>query len=155
MAVQKDSNKSLSPLVTQAAERHWARLAEVWSEGLANLTPAQQQELKNVLGLSDYIAAQLTRSPEWINTLFAGDLQQVERQTFDAQLHDQLSSSTTEDLAKRQLRRFRNYQMVRLAWRDFLDYASLEESLLDLSALAEALVIGARDWLYKDRKSVV
>lgn len=150
MAVQKDSNKSLSPLVTQAAERHWARLAEVWSEGLANLTPAQQQELKNVLGLSDYIAAQLTRSPEWINTLFAGDLQQVERQTFDAQLHEQLNSATTEDLAKRQLRRFRNYQMVRLAWRDFLDYASLEESLLDLSVLAEALVIGARDWLYKE-----
>ena len=75
MAVQKDSNKSLSPLITQAAERHWARLAEVWSEGLANLTPAQQQELKNVLGLSDYIAVQLTRSPEWINTLFADDLQ--------------------------------------------------------------------------------
>lgn len=150
MAVQKDSNKSLSPLITQAAERHWARLAEVWSEGLANLTPAQQQELKNVLGLSDYIAAQLTRSPEWINTLFADDLQQVERKLFDAQLRELLTSATTEDMAKRLLRRFRNYQMVRLAWRDFLDYASLEESLLDLSALAEALVIGARDWLYKE-----
>ncbi|MGL4748081.1 MAG: hypothetical protein ACRCYF_10165, partial [Shewanella sp.] len=89
MAVQKDSNKSLSPLITQASERHWARLAEVWSEGLANLTAAQQQELKTVLGLSDYIATQLTRSPEWINALFADDLQQVERKRFDGQLREQ------------------------------------------------------------------
>ena len=40
--------------------------------------------------------------------------------------------------------------MVRLAWRDFLNYTPVEESLLDLSALAEALVIAGRDWLYQE-----
>lgn len=150
MTMQKDSNKSLSILVNQTAEHNWLRLEEVWSEGLVQLTPAQQQELKTVLGLSDYVAAQLCRHPEWINRLFAGELSLIERKNFDLELHEVLSSATTEEMAKASLRRFRNYQMVRLAWRDFLDYASLEESLLDLSALAEALVICARDWLYKD-----
>lgn len=150
MTMQKDSNKSLSILIAQTAERHWQRLEEVWSEGLSQLTPSQQQELKTVLGLSDYVAAQLSRHPEWIRSLFAGDLQLIERQSFDTELHAKLASATSEDMAKAVLRRFRNYQMVRLAWRDFLDYASLEESLLDLSALAEALVICARDWLYKE-----
>jgi len=150
MTMQKDSNKSLSILITQTAERHWQRLEEVWSEGLLQLTPSQQQELKTVLGLSDYVATQLSRHPEWIRSLFASDLQQIERQSFDTELHAKLASATSEDMAKAVLRRFRNYQMVRLAWRDFLDYASLEESLLDLSALAEALVICARDWLYKE-----
>lgn len=150
MAVSKDNSQSLPAPITQTAERHWTRLAEVWPEGLANLTAAQQQELNTVFGLSDYIATQLSRSPEWINSLFADDLQQVDRQGFDVQLGEQLASATSEDMAKHLLRRFRNYQMVRLAWRDFLDYASLEESLLDLSALAEALVVGARDWLYQE-----
>ena len=59
MTMQKDSNKSLSILVNQTAEHNWLRLEEVWSEGLVQLTPAQQQELKTVLGLSDYVAAQL------------------------------------------------------------------------------------------------
>ncbi|MBP6519150.1 MULTISPECIES: bifunctional [glutamate--ammonia ligase]-adenylyl-L-tyrosine phosphorylase/[glutamate--ammonia-ligase] adenylyltransferase [unclassified Shewanella] len=150
MTMQKDSNKSLSILINQTAERNWLRLEEAWSEGLAQLTPAQQQELKTVLGLSDYVAAQLCRHPEWIAMLFAGDLSLIDRKNFDVDLHEELASTTTEEMAKTTLRRFRNYQMVRLAWRDFLDYASLEESLLDLSALAEALVICARDWLYKD-----
>lgn len=150
MTMQKDSNKSLSILITQTAERHWQRLEEVWSEGLSQLTSSQQQELKTVLGLSDYVAAQLSRHPEWISSLFAGDLQLIERQDFDTKLHTKLAAATSEELAKSVLRRFRNYQMVCLAWRDFLDYASLTESLLDLSALAEALVICARDWLYRD-----
>ncbi|MCU7993630.1 bifunctional [glutamate--ammonia ligase]-adenylyl-L-tyrosine phosphorylase/[glutamate--ammonia-ligase] adenylyltransferase [Shewanella glacialipiscicola] len=150
MTMQKDSSKSLSVLVNQTAEHNFQRLEDVWSEGLTQLTPAQKQELKTVLGLSDYVATQLCRYPTWVNTLFAGELSLVERKNFDLELHEVLSSVTTEEMAKASLRRFRNYQMVRLAWRDFLDYASLEESLLDLSALAEALVICARDWLYKE-----
>ncbi|MGL5047118.1 MAG: bifunctional [glutamate--ammonia ligase]-adenylyl-L-tyrosine phosphorylase/[glutamate--ammonia-ligase] adenylyltransferase [Shewanella sp.] len=149
MTMQKDSNKSLSTVINPTAERNWLRLEEVWSEGLAQLTPAQQQELKTVLGLSDYITAQLCRHPEWITMLFAGELNLIERKQFAVDLHEGLDRSTTEEMAKACLRRFRNYQMVRLAWRDFLNYASLEASLLDLSALAEALVICARDWLYK------
>lgn len=150
MSMQKDSSRSLSVLVNQTAEHNFQRLEDVWSEGLTQLTLAQKQELKTVLGLSDYVAAQLCRYPTWINTLFTGELILVERKNFDLELHEVLSSATTEEMAKASLRRFRNYQMVRLAWRDFLDYASLEESLLDLSALAEALVICARDWLYKE-----
>lgn len=150
MTMQKDSKKSLSTVITQTAERHWQRLEEVWSDGLSHLTPTAKQELKTVLGLSDYVAAQLSRHPEWINRLFMGDLTDVNRKHYDVELHELLSNATTEDMAKSVLRRFRNYQMVRLAWRDFLDYSSLETSLLDLSALAEALVICARDWLYKD-----
>ncbi|MGS0728258.1 bifunctional [glutamate--ammonia ligase]-adenylyl-L-tyrosine phosphorylase/[glutamate--ammonia-ligase] adenylyltransferase, partial [Shewanella sp. 0m-11] len=55
-----------------------------------------------------------------------------------------------EEQAKRILRQYRNRQMVCIAWRDFLGYSELEESLLDLSALAEALVITGRDWLYRE-----
>ncbi|MGL5360660.1 MAG: bifunctional [glutamate--ammonia ligase]-adenylyl-L-tyrosine phosphorylase/[glutamate--ammonia-ligase] adenylyltransferase, partial [Shewanella sp.] len=150
MTTAKDTNPSLPTVITQAAQRHWQRLEEVWSAGLGQLTADAQQELSTILGLSDYVASQLCRHPEWIHPLLTTDLKQLDRKTYGIDLPELLASATTEEAARAVLRRFRNYQMVRLAWRDWLDYGSLEESLLDLSALAEALVIGARDWLYQD-----
>ncbi|MGL4640827.1 MAG: bifunctional [glutamate--ammonia ligase]-adenylyl-L-tyrosine phosphorylase/[glutamate--ammonia-ligase] adenylyltransferase [Shewanella sp.] len=150
MITPKDTNPALPAAISQAAERHWQRLEEVWSAGLAQLTSTAQQELKTILGLSDYVAAQLCRHPEWINALLSGDLKLLDRKDYGIALQQQLASASTEEAAKAVLRRFRNYQMVRLAWRDWLNYACLESSLLDLSALAEALVIGARDWLYQE-----
>lgn len=150
MAMQKLSNKPLPALVVEAGDRYWQRLSDSWRTGINELTEAQITELRAVMGLSDYIAEHICRHPQWIAALFAGELAAVKRPYFDVELHDLLETIVSEDAAKAILRRYRNQQMVRLAWRDFMDYSTLEESLLDLSALAEALVIGARDWLYRD-----
>ncbi|MCE9686990.1 bifunctional [glutamate--ammonia ligase]-adenylyl-L-tyrosine phosphorylase/[glutamate--ammonia-ligase] adenylyltransferase [Shewanella sp. AS16] len=150
MAPQDKTQNDLPSPLAQVATGHWQRLLESWPLVMAALKPAQADELKIVLGLSDYIATQLCRHPYWLETLFAGELEQLERQSFSAELAKCFAGIGSEDEAKAALRRYRNYQMVRLAWRDFMGYAELEHSLLDLSALAEALVIAARDWLYLD-----
>lgn len=46
------------------------------------------------------------------------------------------------------LRRFRRCEMVRIAWRDIAGWASVEETLSDLSALADACVQYALDFLH-------
>jgi len=46
------------------------------------------------------------------------------------------------------LRRFRRCEMVRIAWRDIAGLASVEETLSDLSALADACVQYALDFLH-------
>ena len=148
--MQNQSNKVLSAALVETADRYWLRLCEVWPEAKTALTAEQQQELKLVFGLSDFIAEQLCRHPEWIPQLFNGLLVEVARSQFDIELHDLLEDITQEEQAKSVLRRYRNLQMVRLAWRDFLNYAAVEASLLDLSSLAEALVIAGRDWVYQD-----
>ncbi|MCL1102394.1 bifunctional [glutamate--ammonia ligase]-adenylyl-L-tyrosine phosphorylase/[glutamate--ammonia-ligase] adenylyltransferase [Shewanella saliphila] len=150
MAMQNQSNKVLSAALVETADRYWLRLCEVWPEATTELSKEQQQELMSVFALSDYIAEQLCRRPEWIVQLFDGLLDDIDRSQFDSELHVQLEGVTQEDQAKSVLRRYRNLQMVRLAWRDFLNYTPVEESLLDLSSLAEALVIAARDWVYQD-----
>ncbi|WP_372828390.1 bifunctional [glutamate--ammonia ligase]-adenylyl-L-tyrosine phosphorylase/[glutamate--ammonia-ligase] adenylyltransferase [Shewanella sp. UCD-KL12] len=144
------SNKPLSALITEAADRYWQRLNEVWPTLKTDLTPSEADELYRIMGLSDYIAEQLYRHPDWIKPLFSGELESLQRQSFDLELHQLLEACTNEDSVKSVLRIYRNRQMVRLAWRDFFGYATLEDSLLDLSALSEALVIAGRDWLYKD-----
>ena len=45
--------------------------------------------------------------------------------------------------AKALLRRFRNVEMARIAWRDLAGWADLERSLLDLSALADGMIAAA------------
>nr|WP_144212822.1 bifunctional [glutamate--ammonia ligase]-adenylyl-L-tyrosine phosphorylase/[glutamate--ammonia-ligase] adenylyltransferase [Shewanella donghaensis] len=148
--MHSQSNNVLSAELVEIAERYWLRLCDTWPEVTEKLNKAQQNELKSVLGLSDYVAEQLCRNPEWIELLFNGLLTEVDRQLFSDELKRLLSVLTTEDSVKKTLRNFRNFQMVRIAWRDFLNYSDVQSSLLDLSALAEALVIAARDWLYTD-----
>ncbi|WP_282167288.1 bifunctional [glutamate--ammonia ligase]-adenylyl-L-tyrosine phosphorylase/[glutamate--ammonia-ligase] adenylyltransferase [Shewanella japonica] len=145
-----ESNSILSAELSEIAERYWLRLGNSSPEVIDALSIDEQKALKSVFGLSDYIAEQLCRHPEWISLLLDGLLTEVDRQSFAIELANKLASIKSEDEVKSILRQYRNFQMVRLAWRDFGNYSALEESLLDLSALAEALVIAARDWLYQE-----
>ncbi|WP_237524241.1 bifunctional [glutamate--ammonia ligase]-adenylyl-L-tyrosine phosphorylase/[glutamate--ammonia-ligase] adenylyltransferase [Shewanella sp. KX20019] len=131
-------------------ENDWQRLVDRSPEALASLSEEQQQELKTIMALSDFVASQLCRYPQWIAVLFESDLSGIERKSFDSELHKLLDAVRDEEQVKQVLRQYRNRQMVSIAWRDFMGYTPLEESLLDLSALAEALVIAGRDWLYRD-----
>ncbi|QLE86837.1 bifunctional [glutamate--ammonia ligase]-adenylyl-L-tyrosine phosphorylase/[glutamate--ammonia-ligase] adenylyltransferase [Shewanella sp. Scap07] len=137
----------LSSLICERADEHLQRLIARWPE-FSELTSEQQQELYQVFGLSDFIAEQLTRCPQWIMPLFEGQLHELDCQLFAKELRQLLESQQDEEQVKSLLRQYRNQQMVRIAWRDFKDYAPLPQCLIDLSALAEALIIAARDWLY-------
>jgi glutamate-ammonia-ligase adenylyltransferase len=149
MSVLSESSKIYPEQLTQVSLEYWAQLTQAWPEAMVVLTQDQQEEVKQVLGLSDYIATQLCRHPQWIMTIFnEGLLEDVDRQRFSPELHQALKSITDEEQAKKIVRDYRNLHMVRFAWRDFLNYSQLEDALLDLSALAEALVIAGRDWLY-------
>ncbi|GIU05982.1 MULTISPECIES: bifunctional [glutamate--ammonia ligase]-adenylyl-L-tyrosine phosphorylase/[glutamate--ammonia-ligase] adenylyltransferase [unclassified Shewanella] len=143
-------NQLVSTQMAAAAERYWQRLNDTVAELVSSLTIEQQQELKQAFALSDFIATQLCRHSQWIPALFASELENIERQEFEHELAELLEAISDEEQAKRVLRQYRNRQMVRIAWRDFFNYSVLEESLLDLSALAEALVIAGRDWLYRE-----
>ncbi|WP_421019272.1 hypothetical protein, partial [Klebsiella pneumoniae] len=63
-------------------------------------------------------------------------------------LAEQLQDVTDEAALMRELRQFRRRMMVRIAWAQALLLVSEESSLQQLSALAETLIVAARDWLY-------
>lgn len=142
--------KEVSTQMAANVENYWQRLVDISPQALVSLSKEQQQELKTMMALSDFVATQLCRHPHWIESLFTQQLNGLERNLFDNELHELLAVVSDEEQVKKILRQYRNQQMVCIAWRDFMDYAPLEESLLDLSALAEALVIAGRDWLYQD-----
>ncbi|MFT5789154.1 MAG: glutamate-ammonia-ligase adenylyltransferase, partial [Shewanella sp.] len=142
--------KEVSTQMAANVANYWQRLVDTSPEPVASLSNEQRKELKTIMALSDYVATQLCRHPHWIAPLFESQLSGTERKSFDNDLNKLLEAVTDEEQAKRIFRQYRNRQMVCIAWRDFMGYTPLEESLLDLSALAEALVIAGRDWLYQD-----
>lgn len=59
-------------------------------------------------------------------------------------------ASENELALKKTLRVWRREQMVRIAVRDLMGWATLDETLRDVSDLADALVSGALDWWYAE-----
>ncbi len=144
----QECNKLFSDEMNTTATQYWQQLQQVWPQS-EHLLESQQSSLKWVFGLSDFVATQLIRHPHWIEWLFAGALEHVDRALFFQDLKAKLATVTDEEQVKRILRDYRNKQLVCLAWREFSGRVSTEASLLDISALAEALIISARDWLYQ------
>lgn len=98
---------------------------------------------------SQFITDSWLRQPDLIPDLVnSGDLFSSEcRHAYPAQFQDQPFDGEA-DLAK-QLRQFRRREMVRIAWRDLAGWADLNETLSDLTALAEACIQTALDFFYQ------
>ncbi|MDX1347345.1 MAG: bifunctional [glutamate--ammonia ligase]-adenylyl-L-tyrosine phosphorylase/[glutamate--ammonia-ligase] adenylyltransferase [Thiomicrorhabdus chilensis] len=83
---------------------------------------------------------QVLEQASWQDKLADGDLyQRVYERVIDS--HDEIE-------LKRHLRQQRNQVMARIAIRDLTGLADLEESMRDISDLADALVSSALDWHY-------
>jgi glutamate-ammonia-ligase adenylyltransferase len=123
------------------ARSHWATLAPA----LADL-PATAQDVPwaegaaRVLALSDFVARSGTARPELLPGLITGG--DLFRAAAGAELRARVEAAVAacgdEAQLKGALRRLRNRELVRLAWRDLAGWADLDEVVGTLSALADA-----------------
>lgn len=103
------------------------------------------QQLTTTLAGSDYAASQFAKHPDWLldSSLFADsppDYQQA--------LESQLASVDSEDQLLSQLRQFRHRMMTRIIWRDLNRLNTMPDTTGELSALADASIECALNWLY-------
>ena len=132
---------------------HWQNFSESARNSDIRLLDDSEvlQQLVRTWACSEYVAHVCTRYPDILTDLLkSGDL----RTTYTPnRFVNALSSLLTEDLSDEVklacvLRRFRHREMVRIAWRDLSGLASLQETLLDLSNLADSVTDAALDLLY-------
>jgi len=115
-----------------------------------NLPENILESLPKVWASSHFVVEQCLRHQELILRLTqSGRLTRA----YDADEYRQLVinalQETTDEVALMvALRRFRNEEMVRIAWRDISGWSNLDETLEDLSSLAEACVQSALDRLF-------
>ncbi|MDP2903190.1 MAG: bifunctional [glutamate--ammonia ligase]-adenylyl-L-tyrosine phosphorylase/[glutamate--ammonia-ligase] adenylyltransferase [Methylovulum sp.] len=130
-------------------------LLQQWHEKLTALNPTIQippditASMEKVWCCSQFVAESCLRQPAMlVDLISAGDLSAVygNRHYTDAMLKLTVSSEA-ELMAK--LRHHRRREMVRIAWRDLAGWAPLQETLLDLSRLADACIQYALTFLYQ------
>jgi glutamate-ammonia-ligase adenylyltransferase len=118
--------------------------ANVAAETALAGAPAEVREsLSGVFASSDFVARLCARDETLLaNLLISGDLQRkLAPSDFSERapaLEGELPFSDAEVLSA--LRRWRRYEMVRIAWRDLAGWADLAETLSDLSAFADAAI---------------
>ncbi len=105
--------------------------------------PQVRDSLQTVFAASDFVAQACTRHPSLLRELIdSGDLLRTFEGSEFASRAPGLNADTSalEALAMADLRQWRRREMVRIAWRDLAGWASLEETLRDLSAFADAAI---------------
>lgn len=118
------------------------RLIAAWSEPL-------KVELKRVLALSKFVSESLAQDVELVRTL-PDMLSGNERcHTYRERLATLLDNCNDENGGLKVLRQFRRREMVYIAWRDFTNSWSLDQSLSHLSMLAEAMIFETYRWQYQ------
>lgn len=137
-----------APLMT-LADRHWQRLLHQ-APHYGELAEAHRDELLTLFALSDFAAEALIQEPSLLAELLGSQALRSDNrwQDYGPDLAAQLAELTDEEALKRTLRRFRRSRMLVIAWRELLRGAEVEESFVHLTKLADALICGARDWLY-------
>lgn len=154
------SESPLSAEITSAIaalpESLQGELEQAWSEFLNHPESSdlgqRVREATRVWAASPYVATTCRRAPGLLTGLLeAGDLdrsfadgEQYER--LGRMLPDQVSESEIMSL----LRQSRRKEMVRIAWRDLTGVADLQETLMDLTMLAQACVDHALHWCYRE-----
>jgi len=99
---------------------------------------------------SEFVAASCLYQPALLDELIAsGELfRSIDLGALRAQLSVADNGDDIEPLAF--LRRFRHRHMVRIAWRDLAAWANTQETLRDLSNLADACIQFAHDYAWRE-----
>jgi len=117
-------------------------------EAAAGLSAQDRETLLRVVACSPFAAGVLARYPELLAGLAgSGRLQRAQQPgEIAALLGAAVPLSAGEAQCLQALRLFRHRELVRIIWRDLAGAAAVQESLRDLSDLADAAIRFAHDW---------
>jgi len=127
-------------------ELDWQRLASEIS-----LSDDVERQRKVVWAGSDFVAKQMLRDPKAFMQLVEQGilLRPRDLEEIESELSEYLSDCEDEEHLASLLRRFRNRELVRIIWRDLADLAPLNETLTELSELADCCIRLGLERLYQ------
>ncbi|SNY65640.1 bifunctional [glutamate--ammonia ligase]-adenylyl-L-tyrosine phosphorylase/[glutamate--ammonia-ligase] adenylyltransferase [Enterobacter sp. CC120223-11] len=127
-------------------QQHWQTVVDRLPDDFPAGSLSTQAQAAMIF--SDFISQSLVAHPEWLSELESSPPLADEWQHYAAWLQERLADVSDENSLMRELRLFRRRIMVRIAWAQALSLHSTENSLQQLSHLAETLIVSARDWIY-------
>ncbi|NMP15127.1 bifunctional [glutamate--ammonia ligase]-adenylyl-L-tyrosine phosphorylase/[glutamate--ammonia-ligase] adenylyltransferase [Thalassotalea sp. Y01] len=148
--MSEPAQPALPESLVSKQESAYRRLNETAAEVVQQLNDVQISQLKKAFALSDFLAENFLRRPQWIIKV-TGQLgtEFMAKVDIKAEVAQQLNACTSEAELHKQLRDLRNLYMSAVAYADLCLDAPLPSSLYNLSHLADALIDGANQWLSK------
>ena len=120
------------------------------------ISPSQLDALKTLFRCSEFCTQTCLKYPDTTKQLldYHARKTDVSRDEYLAQLNAQVKNIESSDELSQTLRQFRYEKMLRIAWRDLVDKISVEQTLKELSWLADACIVSSvaklMDWaVYK------
>ena len=138
---------SIRGVAAENFEKRWEDFRTA-AEKAAVAVPTDPETLALVragFAFSDFVAQSCIRRPTLLDDLFSsGDLQQIyDSKSYVHRLEEALAGVESETALAAGLRRQRCREMVRIACRDLAGASDLEETLADLTHLADACILQA------------
>jgi [glutamine synthetase] adenylyltransferase / [glutamine synthetase]-adenylyl-L-tyrosine phosphorylase len=130
-------------LLTPELSRHLQHVqehhADAWTRLLA--VPVIASSYVRVWAASEFVARSCSRNPALLETLVTeGQLEnEFTAAQFDTDIANTVRGESESELMD-SLRRFRRRHMIRIAWRDIAGFANVDETLRDLSLLADTCI---------------
>jgi len=111
-----------------------------------------KRDLIKIFLFSEFITSILIKNPEILKTLVESkDLfKSYSNHTYKAKLEKTIAGDMAVERVKEILLQVKVYETIRIAWQDLTGKARLEETLCDLSNLADAMVDMATKVIYED-----
>lgn len=97
---------------------------------------------KRVFSFSDFISRSCIRDPEMLTSLMESQdlLRKYHKNEYHTKLQSSLLNADDDRRLGSILRTIRRREMVRIAWRDLAGWSNLSETMVDLSAFADACI---------------
>ena len=144
--------EQLSAPLQQYAEQQWLKLLDRYDE--TQVTPYKEQ-LLTAFAFSDFLFDTLFHDPQngllWLQSSSLNE--NLSREYIHLQILNAVEGVNSEPALMAALRKARKQLQFMIIWRDLLGMASLDEVLEATSALADEIILIAKDWLYSDLES--
>ncbi len=117
-----------------------------------SIDPHFVEMAEKILPFSQFMVYHLKRNPETLLELTGSNwlFSPLNREELYRQAHQEAGDAEDENQLMAAVRLFRNRHMFRIAWRDIAGLASLDETLSDLTNLAEICMNICLQWLYRN-----
>ena len=138
---------TLTDQLALRADQSWATFS-----ALGNFPPeleAYKPQIKTAFALSDFIFEHSLRQPEWLVAWLINQNGKIDTSSFEHLLNQALAKVGSEQQLQQVLRQFRHFHMLCIAWCDLLNLQPIEDSLQQVSELANQLIVQTNAWLYQ------
>ncbi|VTU06745.1 bifunctional glutamine-synthetase adenylyltransferase/deadenyltransferase [Actinobacillus indolicus] len=126
------------------------KLNELITSNAIHLQNIEQiSPLVSAMAMSEFVTQQLQKQPELLQAWLKKQPTIEDCEHYTERLQAVISAVKNEDELHRELRRFRHREMATLSFIQSNQLASTQQVFERLSDLAEALILGARDWLFE------